>query len=243
MIVDCFTFYNEFDILKKRLRYLDSVVDKFVLVESTVTHRGEPKELFFENNKELFSEWIDKIIHIIVRDNPEDKDPWSRENFQRNCITRGLNGVPQDALIMISDVDEIPNKDFIKLPSNVEACSFNMVAFQYSFKYMQTHEPWFGTVLTRKEILVKVTPQQLRDNRWQVPFYKNAGWHLSSFGDETFVANKIHNYAHCHDESSQNKNVGVFKQYIENGIHADGKNKLVETTSELYESLPIEIKI
>ena len=243
MIVDCFTFYNEFDTLKKRLRYLDSVVDKFVLVESTVTHRGEPKELFFENNKELFSEWIDKIIHIIVRDNPEDKDPWSRENFQRNCITRGLNGVPQDALIMVSDVDEIPNKDFIKLPSNVEACSFNMIAFQYSFKYMQTHEPWFGTVLTRKEFLVKVTPQQLRDNRWRVPFYKNAGWHLSSFGDETFVANKIHNYAHCHDESSQNKNVGVFKQYIENGIHADGKNKLVETTSELYESLPIEIKI
>ena len=243
MIVDCFTFYNEFDTLKKRLRYLDSVVDKFVLVESTVTHRGEPKELFFENNKELFSEWIDKIIHIIVRDNPEDKDPWSRENFQRNCITRGLNGVPQDALIMVSDVDEIPNKDFIKLPSNVEACSFNMIAFQYSFKYIQTHEPWFGTVLTRKEFLVKVTPQQLRDNRWRVPFYKNAGWHLSSFGDETFVANKIHNYAHCHDESSQNKNVGVFKQYIENGIHADGKNKLVETTSELYESLPIEIKI
>ena len=243
MIVDCFIFYNEFDILKKRLRYLDSVVDKFVLVESTVTHRGEPKELFFENNKELFSEWIDKIIHIIVRDNPEDKDPWSRENFQRNCITRGLNGVPQDALIMVSDVDEIPNKDFIKLPSNVEACSFNMIAFQYSFKYIQTHEPWFGTVLTRKEFLVKVTPQQLRDNRWRVPFYKNAGWHLSSFGDETFVANKIHNYAHCHDESSQNKNVGVFKQYIENGIHADGKNKLVETTSELYESLPIEIKI
>lgn len=43
MIVDCFIFYNELDILKKRLRYLDSVVDKFVLVESTVTHRGEEK--------------------------------------------------------------------------------------------------------------------------------------------------------------------------------------------------------
>lgn len=243
MIIDTFTFYNEFDILKKRLRYLSSHVDKFVLVESTVTHRGEPKELFFENNKELFSEWIDKIIHVIVADNPIGNNPWERENHQRNCITRGLEGIKDDALIMVSDVDEIPDKDFIKLPSNVQACSFNMIAFQYSFKYIQVHEPWFGTVLTRKEFLVKVTPQQLRDNRWRVPFYKNAGWHLSSFGDETFVANKIHNYAHCHDESSQNKNVDVFKQYIENGIHADGKNKLVETTSELYESLPTEIKI
>ena len=51
MLVDCFIFYNELDILKKRLRYLDSVVDKFVLVESTVTHRGEEKKLFFEENK------------------------------------------------------------------------------------------------------------------------------------------------------------------------------------------------
>lgn len=243
MIIDAFTFYNEFDILKKRLRYLSSHVDKFVLVESTVTYRGEPKELFFENNKELFSEWVDKIIHVIVTDNPVGNNPWEREHHQRNCITRGLEGIKDDTLIMVSDVDEIPDKDFIKLPSNVQACSFNMIAFQYSFKYIQVHEPWFGTVLTRKEFLVKVTPQQLRNNRWNVPFYKNAGWHLSSFGDENFVANKIHNYSHCHDDVSQNKNADVFKQYIENGIHADGKNKLVETTPELYESLPTEIKI
>ena len=70
MIVDCFTFYNEMDVLKRRLRYLNSVVDKFVLVESTVTHRGEPKELYYEKHKEEFSEWNDKIVHVVVRDNP-----------------------------------------------------------------------------------------------------------------------------------------------------------------------------
>lgn len=242
MIIDTFTFYNEFDILKKRLRYLSSHVDKFVLVESTVTHRGEPKELFFENNKELFSEWIDKIIHVIVTDNPDGNNPWERENHQRNCITRGLEGIKDDALIMVSDVDEIPNKDCIKIPNNVQACSFNMIAFQYSFKYIQVHEPWFGTVLTTKEFLVKVTPQWLRNNRWNVPFYRNAGWHLSSFGDENFVANKIYNYAHCHDESSQNKDVNMFREYIEKGLMADGKYELVCTTPEIYDNLPSEIK-
>ena len=137
MIIDGFTFYNEFDILKKRLRYLSPVIDKFVLVESTVTHRGEPKELLFEKNREMFSEWLDKIIHIVVCDNPDGDDPWKRENHQRNCIVRGLEGIQDDALVMVSDVDEIPHRDFIQLPLDVDMCSFNMTAFQYSFKFIQ----------------------------------------------------------------------------------------------------------
>lgn len=241
MIVDCFTFYNEIDMLKRRLRYLDSVVDKFVLVESTVTHRGEPKELYYEKHKQEFSKWSDKIVHVVVRDNPEDENPWSRENFQRNCITRGLVDVPDDALIMVSDVDEIPNKEFIRIPSYVQLCSFNMIAFQYSFKYIQTHEPWFGTVLCKKSVLNHKTPQQLREARWSIPHYRNAGWHLSSFGDENFVANKIHNYAHCHDDVSQNKNKEIFKKFIEDGIHADGKNILTKTSEAILSSLPDEI--
>jgi len=241
MIVDAFTFYNEFEILKKRLRYLSSHVDKFILVESTVTHRGEPKELLFEKNKELFSEWLDNIIHVIVRDNPMGNNPWERENHQRNCITRGLDGIEDDAFVMISDVDEIPDKDFIRLPDNVKVCSFNMVAFQYSFKYIQVHEPWFGTVLTTKGFLLTVTPQYLRNNRWGMPFYKNAGWHLSSFGDEKFVTNKIHNYAHCHDDVSQNKNEAIYKKFIEEGIHADGKNVLTKTSTDMMSSVPDEL--
>ena len=243
MIVDCFTFYNEFDILKKRLRYLSPIVDKFVLVESTVTHRGEPKELLFEKNREMFSEWLDKIIHIVVEDNPTDKNPWSRENHQRNCITRGLEDIDNEALVMISDVDEIPDRDYIQIPDNVDVCSFNMIAFQYNFKYIQEQEPWFGTVLTKRHILNQTTPQHLRNNRWRVPFYKSAGWHLSSFGDEEFVANKIYNFAHCHDESSQNKDASKFKEYIEKGLMTDGKYKLVNTPIEIYESLPDELKM
>lgn len=243
MIVDGFTFYNEFDILKKRLRYLSPIVDKFILVESTVTHRGEPKELLFEKNKEMFSEWIDKIIHVIVQDNPEGDDPWKRENHQRNCISRGLEGMSDQALIMISDVDEIPDRDFIKLPPDVEACSFNMTAFQYNFKYIQEQEPWFGTVLATRSFLTKITPQQLRNHRWRMPFYKDAGWHLSSFGDEEFVANKIYNFAHCHDESSRDKNVDTYREYIKEGLMTDGKYKLVNTPPEIYENLPTEIKI
>lgn len=241
MLVDCFTFYNEIDILTKRLRYLSPTVDKFVLVESTVTHRGEEKELVYDMNKHLFEKWNDKIIHVIVKDNPTDTNPWSRENFQRNCITRGLEEIPDDALVMISDVDEIPNKDYINLPENVNTCSFNMTAFQYSFKYIQTVEPWFGTVLTTRKALRHVTPQMFRERRWKFPFYKNSGWHLSSFGDEDFVKNKMYHFAHCHDESSHNKNRDTYKTFIDEGYHTDGKHKLTKTSDEIMKTVPIEI--
>ena len=243
MLVDCFIFYNEIDVLKKRLRYLDGVVDKFILVESTVTHRGEEKKLFYDENKKEFEEWSDRIIHIIIRDNPTDKDPWIRENFQRNCITRGLDEFKDDDIVMVSDVDEIPNRTTLRLPPDVKMCSYNMIAFQYNFNYIQELEPWYGTVITTKEVLMQVSPQKMREMRWSIPRYKNAGWHLSSFGDEVFVANKIQNYAHCHDDTHKDVNVETFKKLIDEGIHADGKYKLIKTSELIMNSIPLAIKI
>lgn len=242
MILDCFIFYNELDILKKRLTYLSPVVDTFVIVESTVTFRGTPKELYFEKNREAFREWDHKIVHVVVDDNPTGENPWEREHFQRNCITRGLRGVADDALVMVSDVDEIPDRKYVTFPHAVDTCAFNMVAFQYSLAYVQELEPWFGTVLTKKHVLAHTTPQMLRDRRWSFPFYRNAGWHLSSFGDETFVANKIRHFSHCHDASSQNKDAATFKMYMEQGLHTDGTYKLVRPSPETLENVPMVLR-
>jgi hypothetical protein len=241
MIIDCFTFYNELDVLKKRLKYLDKVVDKFIIVESTVTHRGDEKKLFFDENKKDFDEWLDKITHVIVRDNPDDKNPWSRENHQRNCILRGLDNCNENDLIMISDVDEIPNREAIKLPDGIQVLTYNMIAFQYSFKFIQNIEPWFGTVLTTFKFLKTTSPQNLRDTRWSNTYYQNAGWHLSSFGDAEFAANKNFHFAHCHDTVASSKTLEDFKGFVNNGIHTDGKHKLLETPVHIVEMLPKEL--
>ena len=242
MLIDCFIFYNELDILKKRLRYLDSVVDKFVLVESTTTFRGIPKELYYQNNKDMFREWHDKIIHIVVKDNPSGKDPWVREYFQRNCIARGLLEFQGDDIVMVSDVDEIPNRTALRIPPDMKMCSYNMIAFQYNFNYIQELEPWFGTVITTNEVLMQVSPQKLREMRWSVPHYKNAGWHLSSFGDEKFVANKTYNCSHCYDDGVKDLDAETFKKLIEVGIHSDGKYRLVKASEKIIKSIPIELK-
>ena len=121
MIYDCFIFFNEIDLLDLRLNELDSVVDKFVIVESTETFSKKKKTLFFNENKERFSKFKDKIIHIIVDDSPEltktSSDPggrWNIEHFQRNCIERGLVDCKPEDIILVSDVDEIPRKSSIK---------------------------------------------------------------------------------------------------------------------------------
>lgn len=51
MIYDCFTFFNELNLLEIRLNILNDVVDKFVLVEATKTFSGKDKPLYYEQNK------------------------------------------------------------------------------------------------------------------------------------------------------------------------------------------------
>jgi beta-1,4-mannosyl-glycoprotein beta-1,4-N-acetylglucosaminyltransferase len=109
MIYDCFTFFNELELLELRLHELAGVVDKFVLVEATRTHTNKKsKPLHYRENRARFAEFHDKIIHIIVDDLPVSKDAWVPENFQRNCIARGLTNCRPDDIVMVSDLDEIP---------------------------------------------------------------------------------------------------------------------------------------
>jgi len=230
MLVDAFMFYNELDILELRLSVLDRHVDRFVLVESEVTHVGGPKELFFQKNRDRFAKWLPKIEHVIVTaaDAPSDTDPWSREKYQRECILRGLEGVPDDAVVMVSDVDEIPDMDKVRYEKLEHAMtSVHMWLFIYSLEYMLTSEPWFGTVITNCELLRRVGPNSLRDARWKMPCFQYAGWHLSSFGTPEHVLNKVHTFAHALDGHHVAQTLDMFQTFIEEGIHTDGKTALV----------------
>ena len=112
-IYDCFTFYNELDLLEMRLEMLSPVVDKFVIVECSKTQTGKNKPFYFEENRDRYSLWSDKIIYVKVNDAVDIShdviEDWSIENHQRNCIFRGLVDARPDDIIIISDLDEFPN--------------------------------------------------------------------------------------------------------------------------------------
>ena len=113
MIYDCFQFFNELDILKIRLHVLSPVVDRFVISEATETFSGLKKPLYYEENKAMFAEFEDKIIHVVVDDTPQG-GTHERDTFQKNAVTRGLAGCTDDDIVIFSDLDEIPNPDKIR---------------------------------------------------------------------------------------------------------------------------------
>lgn len=129
-IYDCFTFYNELDLLEIRLNELDSVVDYFVIVEATKTQTGLPKKLYFDENKDRYCKFFKKIIHIIVNNMPDIKknNSWVLEEYQRNQIIRGLTKCHNNDIIFISDLDELPNKE--NYPSIISRLNIKEKSFQ-----------------------------------------------------------------------------------------------------------------
>jgi beta-1,4-mannosyl-glycoprotein beta-1,4-N-acetylglucosaminyltransferase len=198
-VIDCFIFYNELDMLNFRLKELNDCVDYFVLVECVKTHQYNDKELYFENNKDKFAEYLHKIIHVIVKDNiPTTGITWDIENYQRNCIDIGIKqlNLNSDDIIIISDLDEIPDSNTI---NNLKKTNFNGIyALEQDFYFYN-----LNTKYKNKWIAVKIfnygnyneTPQSYRINN-NYPVIKNGGWHFSYFGDVKFIKNKISNFAH-----------------------------------------------
>jgi len=83
-IYDCFTFYNEFELLELRLAELYDYVDHFVIVEANTTFQNKPKDMLYYDNRQRFAQWEDKIIYYPVTDMPTGSDTWARERHQRN---------------------------------------------------------------------------------------------------------------------------------------------------------------
>lgn len=73
-IYDVFCFFNELDLLEIRLNILDPYVDHFVIYEASRTFSGDPKPLYFQENRHRFKKWEHKIIHYVVDNVPKNED-------------------------------------------------------------------------------------------------------------------------------------------------------------------------
>jgi len=201
-VYDCFTFYNEIDVLQIRLNELDDFVDYFVIVEAKDTFSGLNKSLFFKENKYKFQEFLDKIIHVVVEKTPQFKgDAWSREYFQRNQIMRGLKNCAKEDIIIISDVDEIPKSNMLKqicvlLDSKKRQIIGCECEFYRWFLNRKDKTFWVGSAVTRYKNLVKRSPQNVRDQRTKYLTVKNSAWHFSNMGGLCAYFDKLKAYSH-----------------------------------------------
>ena len=138
-IFDCFQYFNEDHIADLRFNILNKFVDKFVIVESTVNHQGKPKKLHFDIKR--YKKFQHKINYIVVDDTPDNiKKPHEGgeslvEQHQRNSIMRGLKDANDNDLILLSDVDEIPNLNKLNEYDKNKYAVFSQKMFMYKLHF------------------------------------------------------------------------------------------------------------
>ena len=211
-IYDCFQFFNEEHILDIRLNILNEFVDYFVVAESTSDHQGNSRKLSFDLNK--FKKFKNKIIYIAVEDTEEAiKKPhkWGEslvEQHQRNSIIKGLKNCQENDLVILSDVDEIP--DLTKLnffDKKNRYAVFAQKKFDYKLNLLnETEGEWYGSRICLKKNLR--SPQWLRNLKfkkyppWRIDkirdlqIIKNGGWHFSYLQSPKNLLKKIKSSSH-----------------------------------------------
>ena len=254
-IYDCFMYFDEDLLLDIRLNSLNKFVKKFVITEATYTHNGAKKKLNFDINK--FKKFKDKIIYLVVDKQPsnildlvkgeteEQKgeklilNGMARDYFQRESLSRGINEALSDDLILISDLDEIPNLNQINF-ANIknDIVIFEQKMFYYKLNLVYEDYTWLGTKAVKKKYLI--SPQWLRNikgkkySKWRIDtlfsrkkytnlfFVKDGGWHFTCLRTAEELEKKLLNFAHHYE-------------YEDSGLNIDDIRKLIKEKRVMYD--------
>jgi beta-1,4-mannosyl-glycoprotein beta-1,4-N-acetylglucosaminyltransferase len=242
-------YFDEEIVLDLRLNTLNEYVDYFVIVESSFNHKGEKRELKF--NLKKFEKFSKKIIYLVYDEVPQKIEPinsadnedeksrkyifnaYLRENGQRNYIAEGLNHADQNDIILVSDVDEIPNLekiDFNKISEKL--IFFNQGMFYYKFNLKLPNFIWTGTKACKKKNLE--SPQWLRNVKdRKYPFYRidtyfsktkyinceiinNGGWHFTNIKTAEQIKFKLESYLHHIDFDQNSLSTSEISEIIKN---------------------------
>lgn len=198
MIYDCFLFNNELEILDIRLNTLNSVVDKVVLVEATVSHACKPKRLYFDENKNLFKEFKDKIIHIIIDDTPKVNLPWIVNDFNFSQMKRGLKKCKPNDVILFGDLDEIPSPNAVNKwkDKTGKLKVFEQTLCEYYLNYADTEKKWYGTHMASYKNLITFASLWVAKYSKPDVIIPDGGWHFTHMGDIKRIQQKLASTTH-----------------------------------------------
>ena len=248
-------YFDEDLLLDLRLNSLDKFVKKFVITEATYTHNGSKKKLNFDINK--FKRFKDKIVYIVVDKHPpnildikendtEDQrgeklilNGMARDYFQRENLFQGIKDSVEDDLILISDLDEIPNLTHINFSEiNNNILIFEQKMFYYKLNLFYEDYIWFGTKAVKRKNFI--SPQWLRNikgknyPKWRIDtffskkkysnlsFVKNGGWHFTCLRTAEELEKKLLNFAHHYE-------------FEESGLKIENLRKLISEKRVMYD--------
>ncbi len=189
-MIDCFPFFNELDLLEIRLNSLAPYVERFVLSECPVTHTGKPKPLYFEENKNRFKDF--NITHLVVTEYEGliGKNPWKLEKYQREYLMNGIVDVDPECIILLSDLDEIPD-----LENHIGVTGTFVQRLYYYYLNVYTGSPCSGAVAIRRKDILNLNWVRAYRVGHSFPRIYDGGWHFSTLVSDN-VFNKLESFAH-----------------------------------------------
>lgn len=249
MIIDSFLFFNEYDLLEKRLEYLYDTVDLFLIVEGNSTFAGNTKPLNFLKNQSRFHKYLDKILYCpyYVDLTKYDFSLKERGEFfaieidQRNHIGAMLKLFPEDSIVLLGDLDEVPLKNKIReaihslAVNNFETIVLNCDMFLYNFNQKQETQ-WCGPIVCHNQYIQRVGAQWARSSRVYNAGITSGGYHLSYWTDPELIKYKLENFAHTEYNTEEFTSIDNIKQRMANGTdifdRKAGVNTLVKVNRE-----------
>jgi len=249
-IYDCFSYWDEDLLLEIRLNVLNDIVDYFVIIEGNKTWQNNFKKFRFDIKK--FKKFEKKIIYIKVYDLPDGDDPFKRENFQRNSIVRGLADSSDEDLILISDLDEIPNPEKIyEFNPKKRFAVFKQKHFYYKLNLLNIDLPnWYGSRICQKKYLK--SPQWLRSLKFKKrPFWRidkfrlnniieNGGWHFCNLKNPQELLYKYQNLCETNDPYHFKEKIDQKYLSIESIKKMIKKNKDIIGRDHNYEKILVD---
>ncbi len=159
------------------------------------------------------------------------------EGFQRELINHAIKKLhlKESDILLISDLDEIPSKTFIKKASIIEKdfifyAHMNQYLFNTEFSLK---EKWIGTVALRSNLLKTNSVHNLRFmlkefNKKTLPYklIPNSGWHLTSFGNIKQIQKKISSWGHQELNTIINRN--LLRYRVRRGFDIFSRNKIIK---------------
>jgi hypothetical protein len=249
-LYDCFTFYNELDLLELRLAELYNTVDHFVIVESNQTFTNRAKPFLFDENRQRYSQYLDKIIHVKVDDMPGSSNPWDNEIHQRNAIMRGLTGANDDDIVVVSDVDEVLRKQAVEHIRHSEQTLFalRMPIFNFKFNYIKVNPDRYNiwAMAARRSVFNDISPNSLRDMRFSFfacdyqfrnngcEVIEHGGWHFGYLGDRDYLIDKAKSFSH------QEANTPEFIAQIDPDASIAKRASWLQDGGDVYEIIELD---
>jgi beta-1,4-mannosyl-glycoprotein beta-1,4-N-acetylglucosaminyltransferase len=214
-IIDCFLFNDEIEMLNFRLHELNENVDYFLILESNKSFDGSDKKYFFDENKDNFEKFKDKIIHLklFISDISSPKEIL---NFYHKNLSEKIKSLDLqfEDIIFYSDVDEIP--DLSKLNEIINLLTTNPVvliqenffwnkSYISSVNHYGTYVFSFSHFLCLKDIF---KGHILGKRNFSSDEHIICGWHFSNFfsSDECFIKIKTLFGLSYNDSFYENKN-------------------------------------